>query len=416
MPAPSRDIEIVIEQHDPHTERFLMSANALHRGEADPALGLDFTGYTLRERAMLAALLTMRSGFKCNRTRIDRMAGELKRDGIDTVLLGLRLKGHLRITRTNGEGGRFTYRWRVSERPITEWAEAESAEREQRQVNAGGAKAARVSAGRTMPGKSGHGDAAATDSAPDDVSAGRTMPGSTTHGSTKHGSAMRGSTGHSKKIKGEEDQGEENPPPTPAADGSPPAEPEARGEVAPRFDDETRARLAAAVDRVLVLKPGWRPDDVRAAMLAEIDAGRTPAVVADAVVRLAGDPASNGPGRLRAAGPWWNPAAEPDGVRVVHGAHHQCPKHRGELAHNCAPCRTAARLAEVEVERARRAAEVPAESAPAGPSAVQLAASAAARAAAARAAADARRPQPRPRPTLAPTAVVITDPALVGAR
>ena len=176
----------------------------------------------------------------------------------------------------------------------------------------------------------------------------------------------------------------------------------------PRFDDTTRAMLATAVDQAMTLKPHWQPDDIRTAMLAEIDRGVAAALVAAAVVRLAADPATRSPARLSAPGAWWTgPAPDAAPIRVVDGTQQQCPTHRGELAHNCAGCK-ADRIAEAtEAARAKAAA---APRVAAGPSETQLAARATAQlaartaAAAARAAVAAQRnpaTTPAPVPTLA---------------
>lgn len=154
---PPRDIEIIIEQDEPLTAKFMTAPNALFRGERDVDLNYDFRDYTLRERCILAALLSMKSGFRCNRRRIAKLAPELGTDALDTVLVGLRLKGNLRIVQDNGGGGRFAYRWGVALRARADWAEAETAALKERSRRATKARPA-ISAGQPMPGLSGHGD------------------------------------------------------------------------------------------------------------------------------------------------------------------------------------------------------------------------------------------------------------------
>lgn len=113
-------LEIVIEQDDPLEDHFKSLPNALLRGELDDKYDFDFRGYTLRERAMLAALLSNAKRYRCTRARIEALAPELGPDGLDTVLGGLKAKGHLRTTRVNDPDsrGKFVWRWQVSLRPM----------------------------------------------------------------------------------------------------------------------------------------------------------------------------------------------------------------------------------------------------------------------------------------------------------
>jgi hypothetical protein len=102
------EIEIITESL---AEQFLISPNDLHRGRGD------WAGTTLRDRGLLAALLTMRSGFVVSRQVIDDLAPELGHKGVSTVLRHLKQLGFLTTTRINGEDGRFRWRWRVCLRP-----------------------------------------------------------------------------------------------------------------------------------------------------------------------------------------------------------------------------------------------------------------------------------------------------------
>ena len=196
-------IEISLHQHRPLTEHFQMLPNALLRGDHDPDAGYDFRGYTLRERAILGALAGMAEGYRCSRSRIQALAPELGVDALDTVLKGLRDKGHLRQTRVNDpDSGKFVWRWDVSLEPIFAAAMAMGSH------SGGRADVAPVPEGR-------EGD----DPGDEEETAGQSMGGLSTHGSSMGGSAMGGQSG-SKYL---EDQGLENqPPPTPAAIFVPP--------------------------------------------------------------------------------------------------------------------------------------------------------------------------------------------------
>lgn len=181
----------------------------------------------------------------------------------------------------------------------------------------------------TVPGFSGHGD-------DEEETPGQTVPGFSGPGESGHGTP--GPENQGALYKEEKNQGEKNPP-LPPKPGSPAV---VAGAVqGGRFDDETKDMLAAALAEVQSLKPRWKPDDVRAAMIAEIDDGRTSSAVARAVVELAKDPATQGPGRLKHAGPWWNePAGGADGpVRYIDREAARCGEHRGEPADGCGKCK-----------------------------------------------------------------------------
>lgn len=108
-----------------------------------------------------------------------------------------------------------------------------------------------------------------------------------------------------------------NPHSTPAADPdpAPPVEdgPEEGEENLPTVvDDQAAAEglpVDELVDAVRAIRPEWSPTAI-AAVLADDDIRtRPPAIVAAAILEVAHDPASNGPGRLRGQGPWWTTAA-----------------------------------------------------------------------------------------------------------
>jgi len=119
-PGDNRGIELVIEQLDDLKDHFQTLPNALLRGDRDEKYGFDFRDYTLRERALLGALVGMQSGHRCSRARIDMIAGrDLGPDAVDTIIKGLKRRGHLRTTRVNDpdRSGKFVWRWQVSLRP-----------------------------------------------------------------------------------------------------------------------------------------------------------------------------------------------------------------------------------------------------------------------------------------------------------
>ncbi|HEX5496890.1 MAG TPA: hypothetical protein VFX70_20200 [Mycobacteriales bacterium] len=63
------------------------------------------------------------------------------------------------------------------------------------------------------------------------------------------------------------------------------------------------------VERVHRLRPDWTPARIRAAITHPDVAAHPPRVVAAAALRVAADPATRHPGRLRHPGPWWQQAA-----------------------------------------------------------------------------------------------------------
>jgi hypothetical protein len=104
------EIELVVESLSDH---FLISPNDLHRGRGV------WAGMTLRGRGLLAALLTMKTGFVMSRKAIDDLDPSLGRKGMNTVIAELKQRGHLVTTRINGGGGKFRWRWQVYQKPVS---------------------------------------------------------------------------------------------------------------------------------------------------------------------------------------------------------------------------------------------------------------------------------------------------------
>lgn len=119
-PGDNLGIEILIEPVDELKDHFQMLPNALLRGDRDEKYDFDFRGYSMRERGLLGALVGMQSGYRCDRARIDALLPELGPDGVDTVVRGLKRRGHLRTTRINDPDrrGKFVWRWQISLRPM----------------------------------------------------------------------------------------------------------------------------------------------------------------------------------------------------------------------------------------------------------------------------------------------------------
>lgn len=199
----------------------------------------------------------------------------------------------------------------------------------------------------TVPGISGHGD-------DEQETAGQTEPGFS--GPRVSGPGTSGPENQGALYKEEKNHGEKNPPVGPAVTSPADAAAAIQGG---RFDEQTKDMLGSARDEVLSLRPGWKPDDVTAAILAEIDAGRAPAAVARAVVELAKDRATQGPGRLKHAGPWWNEPA----VGVAEGPMKwldpnkaRCKQHRGEPADGCGKCKAEQHTTDYDLEHEQAAA------------------------------------------------------------
>jgi hypothetical protein len=107
--------------------------------------------------------------------------------------------------------------------------------------------------------------------------------------------------------------GHPRPGPSPVEPPLPPTSPEAtrddeRGEGWFDLDDHTDP-LAALTARVHARRPEWTPRGIRQAAVDCIGDGRSRDATAVALLRVADDPASFAPGRVRADGPWWRGAA-----------------------------------------------------------------------------------------------------------
>lgn len=274
-----KGIELQIEIMDDLKRFFSTTPNCLLRGERQPELGLDFRGYSLRARCILGALYSMKSGYRCDRERIDDLAPELGRDGVDTVLKELKKRRNLRTTRINDPDnkGRFIWRWQVSLKPFADEVE--------------------------------------------DKTAGQSIPGSAGDGSTTDGSAMPGQSG---ALKDREEPGssrrttesfsrsttdQENSPPTPRApaDGAS-GQTREGGDGSPSQEEQTRALIA----EVKAADPGWRYIDQRTrSALSDPAVKRHPfAVIRLALLELADGKhgPTTSPMRLCELGPdapWW---------------------------------------------------------------------------------------------------------------
>lgn len=275
-------IEIIIEQDDPLEDHFKSLPNALLRGEVDEKYGFDFRGYTLRERALLAALVSNTQRYRCTRNRIEALAPELGPDGLDTVINGLKSKGHIRTTRVNDPDnqGKFVWQWQVSLRPMPAAAVVDPAGE---------------SPAPSMGGLDPHGG-----------TAGQTMGGSATDGS-----AMDGQDG-SKYLKDQvlkepislsprADSGQgKRERPTPPTKPPPPR---------PAVDVE------ALVDAALTRFPTWSRSETRRVLKAELADGRPPEVVARAWPLFLADPQTKSPNRFKHPQAWWTTAYGPAAAR-----------------------------------------------------------------------------------------------------
>ena len=296
------ELELIIERLSDH---FLISPNALHRGEDD------WEGFTLRERAMLSALLSMKSGWKTTRKNIDKLAPELGRDAINTVLGGLRSKRVLFTRRINAGHGRFTWQWKVFMRPQP--------------------KGADVFAGHAIDGPPVHGE-----------TAGRTIDGSTVDGPPVDGSPINGEPDANRSTLALEGPPEEKYPPTPHAiepSAVAPVELKTKtGEGNSNLEPRAPDLIAAAIDQAIRLRPTWTPERVADVVADALAAGRPEPLIVAGIVSLArGDHGpTRSPRRLLEAGPWWDmpihvPAPAPDRSP-------RCQRHGSHPARTCPLC------------------------------------------------------------------------------
>lgn len=271
-------IELVIEQLDPLEDHFKTLPNALLQGKRDDKYGFDFRGYTLRERGLLAAFLSMGNGWRCTRAEIAALAGGLKDDALDTVLKGLRAKGHIHQTRVNDptRHGWFVWVWRISLRPMMTAADLAGEE----------------TPAQTMGGKTPHGK-----------TAGHTMGGLSTGGPS-----IDGKTGSSLKEPGSSSKNLKTTTPGPSTRRRAPA---------PRTPDPVEAAVDLPesedpppdfVAEVLDLVPRWTPTLIREALTHPDVAWRPRDLVRAALLLIARGRYGHTttPLRVVAAGPWWD--------------------------------------------------------------------------------------------------------------
>jgi hypothetical protein len=277
------EIEIVRESL---TDHYTMLPNVLLR---DATL-------TIRARGLLAALLSMRSGWRTTRARINRdVCPELGREALNTVLRELREAGYVTTWRVNDpESGRFRWRWEIRMSPAPAPGDDDPADE---------------TPAHTMDGSAAHG---AVDNQETPAHA---MDGSAAHGGPVDGSAAHGVTwGDAAKAQLSPSTGEPapgNPSPirrtserktTTPTPPSPPAVPD---------------RYRETVDAVRALRPGWLVREILAALehpdVRERDLdglGRAQA----ALLLLAEDTGgraygnTRSPARLPFTGGWWDDA------------------------------------------------------------------------------------------------------------
>lgn len=297
------DIEIGIITES-LTDHFLISPNALHRGEGEYAL------LTLHERGMLAALLTLRPGtglqWNTSRAGINDLAPELGRDKISSILKGLRGKRYLYTRRVNVGHGRFRWEWRVFMAARPEGFDPFTID-------------VPTIDGTTIDGGDVNGD----QQRKDNVSAGHTIDGSlgTSQPSLQEGSSSR-STSRS----------------TPSL---PPVPPEPTIEANPATGGEETDPETKAITDAIGHQPTWRPVAVRSALRQAIEEGLPVDVAHRVIVDLAkGDtygPTTAGPQRIIARGPWWIPGAV-FVPALPKGTSTECERHPGQIAGSCSCC------------------------------------------------------------------------------
>ena len=292
------EIGIVTESLGDH---FLISPNALHRGEGEYAI------LTLHERGMLSALLTCRPGdgrqWNTSRAGVNSIAPELGRDKISSILKGLREKRYLYTRRVNVGHGRFRWEWMV-------YMKARSEEFDPFK------SVVPTIDGTTVDGKHVDGP----DPQKRDVSAGRTIDGCSV---TDQPSLKEVPTSRNTRS---------TTPPTPQA--LPPSavvEPDSEGE------DPEKSAIEAALSH----QPTWRPVAIKAALRQAIAEGLPAEVAYRAIVDLADGktygPTTAGPQRIIARGPWWTPGAVfvPAPSRDTSA---ECELHPGQMSGSCSCC------------------------------------------------------------------------------
>lgn len=300
MAASDIEIGITVESLADH---FLISPNALHRGEDE------YSTLTLHERGMLAALLTLRSGtgrqWNTSRVGINDLAPELGRDKISSILKGLREKRYLYTRRVNVGHGRFRWEWRVFMKSRPEGFDPftidvptiDGTTIDGKHVNGDKQQKDHVSAGHTIDGCSG----------PDQPSLKEEVPSSR---STKKKTPL--------------------PPASPAS---------AIGAGPTTGGEETSDQETKSITDAIRHQPTWRPATIRAAIRQAISEGLPAPVAYRVIVDLAEGttygPTTAGPQRIIARGPWWQPGEVFVPAKRIAAA---CPKHPSEPAHNCSCC------------------------------------------------------------------------------
>jgi hypothetical protein len=275
------DVEIEIVR-ETLSDRYTMLPNALLR---DATL-------TVRSRGLLAALLSMRSGWRTTRAKINRdICPELGREALNTVLRELREAGYITTWRVNDPStGRFRWRWEVRMSPAPAPGDGDT----------GSSK----TAGQPMDGL------AALGPVDNQETAGQPMDGLPDHGRTVDGLAAHGPTcGNTAKPQVSPSTGKPSP-------GNPPPIERTSIEKKPTTTTPLAVpdRYRETVDTVRALRPGWLVREILAALehpdVRERDLdglGRAQA----ALILLAEDvdgrayDHTRSPTRLPFAGPWW---------------------------------------------------------------------------------------------------------------
>lgn len=326
-------IRVKVRRSQNLTDEYMITPNALFRGEGV------YAGLSEYARLWLGAGLSCSSDYDTTLATIQEWMPSLGRDRHEAVRRELRERGFLTMSREripvgHPQQGRFVWTFEFHMDPLPPQDRDELQPKTAKPPKKRTRRTSPADIDVPMPGTPGHGDELVQ---VDEMPAG-SMPGSSGHGRSGHGRS------------GTEDQGDvykeeknrsikEDPPPPPEAESKADPLQDREGEDQ-RFDRPTREMLTAAVAQVLVLQPGWRADAIRAAMLAEVNAGRSPAAVAAAVVLVAADPATISPGRLKHDGPWWAAAAPKPAVAVDRRRGPRCPVqgHERQPAGGCLLC------------------------------------------------------------------------------
>lgn len=296
------DIEIGISVES-LADHFLIAPNALHRGEGE------YTGLTLHERGMLAALLTLRLGngqqWNTSRAGVNDLAPELGRDKVSSILKGLRDKRYLYTRRVNAGHGRLRWEWLVFMKARPEGFDPFTAN-------------VPTIDGTTVDAKPVNGD----EQRKDHVPAGGTIDGSLgpNQPSLQEVSTSRSTSRSNTPL----------PPAPPAPTTSP----------SPGGEEIAEEETTAVIDAIHH-QPAWRPVAVRAAIRQAITEGLPAPVAYRVIVDLAEGttygPTTAGPQRIIARGPWWTPGAVfvPTPPKDTSG---ECSRHPGQPAGSCACC------------------------------------------------------------------------------